>query len=418
MKVGGVWKGLVSFAALAISFPSLVSPQNDLTEQVTENSDGIRIIHNIKGGLWGRGLGITLDLVRKIGDIDTEDEHAAFNYPSDIAVDKNGNIYVLDTKNARIQEFSPEGRYLSTIGRKGRGPGEFMLPDGLDIDREGGLVVSDAAQERIQVFPPKGGRDIRSIILGGPSFRGIRVLSSGNYVSSTSSLFEPEASGVGQKLNEARLLKVLSPDGRVLNAFGRGTDFGEGLTSATGNVCVFDVDEKDAVYLCFIFQNRVEKYSAGGKLIWRADRPLGYSTEARSPEMNACSTSIAADAKGRIWVVTYARQLEKNVETTQTSMLEFSKRGGGVTSRRIETKANTDLRSTDAFKLEIFSADGELLGDIPLSHFADVIRIHEDKLFIIDRDHGSTVYVYRIVEEQARPGTSLAHGENERLYPL
>ena len=399
MKIGGGWKGFVSFAVLAMSIPSPVSPQNILMDQVIDNSDGIRIIHNKKGGLWGRGQGITLDLVRKIGDIDTEDEHVAFNYPSDIAVDKNGNIYVLDTKNARIQEFSPEGRYLSSIGRKGGGPGEFMMPDGLDIDREGGLIVSDGAQGRIQVFPPEGGRDIRSIILGGPSFRGIRALSSGNYVSSTSSLFEPEAKGVGQKLNEARLLKVLSPDGRVLNAFGRGTDFGEGLTNATGNACVFDIDEKDAVYLCFIFQNRVEKYGAGGKLIWRADRPLSYSTEVKSPEMNACSTSIAADARGRIWVVTYARQLEKNVETTQTSIAALTKRGGGVTSRRIETKANTDLRSTDAFKLEIFSAEGELLGEIPLSHFADVIRIHEDKLFIIDRDHGSTVYVYRVFEK-------------------
>ena len=400
MKIGGVWRGLVSFAILAMSFPSSVSPQNNLMEQVIDNSDGIRIIHNKKGGLWGRGLGITLDLVFKIGDIDTEDEHVAFNYPSDIAVDKNGNIYILDTKNARIQEFSPEGRYLSTFGRKGGGPGEFILPDGLDIDREGGLIVSDAAQGRIQAFPPEGGRDIRSIILGGPSFRGIRALSSGNYVSSTSSLFVPEASGVGQKLNEARLLKVLSPDGRVLNSFGRAIDFGEGLANATGNSCVFDVDQKDAVYLCFIFQNKLEKYSADGKLIWRADRPLSYSTEVKSPEMNACSTSIAADPRGRIWVVTYARQLEKNVETTQTSMLEFGKRGaGGVTSRRIETRANTDLRSTDAFKLEIFLSAGELLGEIPLSHFADVIRVHEDKLFIIDRDHGSTVYVYRIIEK-------------------
>ncbi len=400
MKKCGVWKGLVPFVVLAMSSPRPVCPQNLSMAQVIDNGAGPRIIHNKKGGLLGKGLGITLDLVRKIGDIDTEDEHAAFNYPSDVAVDKKGDIYVLDTKNARIQEFSPAGRYLSTIGRKGAGPGEFLLPDGLDIDREGRLIVSDATQGRMQVFPPEGGRDIRSIILGGPSFRGIRVLSSGNYVSSTSSLFLPEASGVGQKLNEARLLKVLSPDGRVLNSFGRGTDFGEGLMNATGNACVFDVDEKDAVYLCFNFQNKLEKYSAEGKLIWRADRPLNYSTEVKSPEMNACSTSIAADAKGRVWVVTYSRQLEKNVETTQTSVLEFNRRGGGgAPSRRIETRANTDLRSTDAFKMEIFSGDGELQGEIPLSHFADVIRIHGDKLFIIDRDHGSTVYVYRIVDK-------------------
>jgi len=112
------------------------------------------------------------------------------------------------------------------------------------------------------------------------------------------------------------------------------------------------------------------------------------------------ATGRAADAKGRAWVVTYARQLEESVETAQTMTLGLAKRGGGGTvDRFITTKANTDLRSTDAFKLEIFSVDGELLGDIPLTHFADVIRIHGETLFLIDRDHGSTLYVYRIVEK-------------------
>ena len=60
-----------------------------------------------------------------------------------------GNIYVLDTGNARIQKFGPDGAYLATIGRKGQGPGEFIMPDALDIDRDGNLVVADPAQCRI-----------------------------------------------------------------------------------------------------------------------------------------------------------------------------------------------------------------------------------------------------------------------------
>ena len=376
------------------------SPQENLRNPITEIIDGVRVIHNRVGGLRGTDLGISLDLVSRIGDIDTEDEHVAFHYPSDITVDKSGNIYVLDAGNTRIQKFAADGKFLSTIGRKGKGPGEFMLPDGLDIDREGSLIVSDVAQLRIQVLPSEGSMDIKVIHLESPSFRGIRALSSGNYIFSTSSLFEPEASGVGQKLDEARLLKVLSPEGQILNAFGRGVDFGESLTNAMGNACVFDVDKKDAIYLCYIYQNRVEKYSPDGKLIWRADRPLSYSTEVKSLEMNACSTSIAADAKGRIWVVTYARQLEKEVEEVRTTTTTLSPRGGGrATFARVKTEANTDVRTTDAFKLEIFLDDGELLGEIPLKHFADVIRIHEDKLFIIDRDHGCTIYVYKIVEK-------------------
>jgi DNA-binding beta-propeller fold protein YncE len=395
------WHFAVGTLFLAIFFLSIphpgslqASPQNP----VTGSTDVVRIIHNKAGNLRGPALGITINLVRKIGDINTEDEHCAFRYPSDIAVDASGNIYVLDSGNARIQEFTADGKYLATIGRHGQGPGEFMLPDGLDIDRKGGLIVSDAAQLRIQAFPSKESEDIAFVRLEGSSFRGIRVLASGDYVSSTSSLFDPEVSGTGQRLNEARLLKILSPAGQVLNAFGRGIDFGDSQMNAKGNACAFDVDQRDNIYLCFIFQNRLEKYGPNGKLIWRADRPLSYDTGAKTAKMNACSTGIAADTKGRTWVVTYARQLEENVETVQTMMLGLVKRGSAAVNRFITTSGDTDLRSTDAFKLEIFSADGELLGEIPLTHFADVIRIHQESLFIIDRDHGSTIYIYRIVE--------------------
>jgi sugar lactone lactonase YvrE len=116
-----------------------------------------------------------------------------------------------------------------------------------------------------------------------------------------------------------------------------------------------------------------------------------------SPEMNTCSAGLAVDGKGRGWVLTYARQLKKE-EQVQTSMMGTSA-GGGVDNVSIKTEGNTDLRTTDAFKLEIFDPDGVFLGEIPLTHFADVIRIAGDRLFLIDRERGVTVYQYRIVEK-------------------
>jgi len=95
--------------------------------------------------------------------------------------------------------------------------------------------------------------------------------------------------------------------------------------------------------------------------------------------------------------VTYARQLRKE-EQVQTTMMMFGGRGG-VSTASVKTTGNTDLRTTDAFKLEIFGADGVLLGEITLTHFADVIRVFGDRLFLIDRERGVTVYEYRIVEK-------------------
>ena len=124
--------------------------------QKIETIDGVRIVHNEKVGKWGKNPDVAIKLIRTIGDVDTEDENLAFNSPSDIAMDSSGNIYILDSGNQRIQKFSPEGKYLATIGRKGQGPGEFNYPGSLDIDGQGNLYVLDPFVKKIEVLSPQG----------------------------------------------------------------------------------------------------------------------------------------------------------------------------------------------------------------------------------------------------------------------
>jgi sugar lactone lactonase YvrE len=386
-------------------------PTAGLAAQKIEAVDGVRVVHNEKGGLWGKSPKVSLELVRKIGDIDTDDENLAFHYPNDVAVDGQGNIHVLDAANARVQKFGPDGKYLATIGRKGQGPAEFIMPDSIDFDKDGNLVVSDASQMRIHVIIG-GGKDVRTLVMKDDWIYGIRCLGAGSLVGRASTYSIPRPNRPGKKVDEMRLFRVLAADGQVAGEFGALADFGEPLTNAMSNASTFDIDDEDAVCVSFNAQNKIEKYGSGGKLLWRADRPLNFSTEIKkkgkvetsgsgtswsAPELNSCSAGLAVDAKGRIWVLTYNRQLKKE-EEVQTSMMSVGG-AGGVSNVSVKTEGNTDLRETDAFKLEIFAADGVLLGEVPLTHFADVIRIAGDSLFLIDRERGVTVYQYRIVEK-------------------
>jgi sugar lactone lactonase YvrE len=379
--------------------------------QKVETVDGVRAVHNVKGGLWGTTPRLGLELVRKIGDVDTEDEHVAFNYPSDIAVDKDGNIYILDAGNTRIQKFDTDGNYLATIGRKGQGPGEFIMPTGLDIDRDGNLVVGDTAQSRLHVIVGDG-KDSRSIILRGERIYGVRCLADGGYVGRASTWVYPMRGQDTPKIADMRLFRHLAADGRITGSFGTLTDFGETMTNAAGNTTETVVGLGDALLVTYTAQNRVEKYGPDGGLLWRADRPLDYGTEVKkkgkletssggvsmsAPEMNTCSAGIAVDAEGRIWVLTYARQLKKE-EQVQTSMMSVGGQAG-VSNVSIKTEGNTDLRTTDAYRLDVFDEDGVLLGAIPLTQFADVLRIAGDRLFLIDRERGVSVYEYKIVEK-------------------
>jgi len=379
--------------------------------QKIETVDGVRVVHNIKGGLWGKTPKIALELVRKIGDVDTEDEHLAFNFPSDVTADKDGNIYILDSANARVQKFGPDGKYLATIGRKGQGPGEFIFPDALSLDKDGNLVVADSAQNRVHIIMG-GGKDVRSFVVNEGLISGVRPLPSGEFAGRASTYGGPRPGQSAKSVKVMRLFRRIGGDGRIAGSFGLLADLGEPMTSAMGNASTFDVDAAGAILVGFNAQNRVEKYAPDGTLLWRADRPLAYGTEVKkkgkmeqseggisvsAPEMNSCAAGIAVDGNGRAWVVTYARQLKEN-EKVRTMMMSSDVQGG-VSNVSVKTEGNTDLRTTDAFRLEIFDPDGVLLGEIPLTHFADVIRVYGDQLFLIDRERGVTVYQYRIVEK-------------------
>ncbi len=55
--------------------------------------------------------------------------------PSDVAVSKDGRIYVVNGVNNQIRIYNPNGKFLSAFGDGGSGNGEFRNPLGIDIDK-------------------------------------------------------------------------------------------------------------------------------------------------------------------------------------------------------------------------------------------------------------------------------------------
>jgi peptidylamidoglycolate lyase len=85
-------------------------------------------------------------------------DHAHFNLPTDVAVQRDGSFYVSDGyKNTRVMKFASDGRFDFEWGTKGKGPGEFNLPHGIAIDAQGRVIVCDRENERLQIFDTKGG---------------------------------------------------------------------------------------------------------------------------------------------------------------------------------------------------------------------------------------------------------------------
>lgn len=79
-----------------------------------------------------------------------------FNLPRDTAVGKNGQIYVVDGGNFRIQVFDHNGKYLQSFGTVGKQLGNFARPKEIAADREGNVYVVDSAFGNFQIFSADG----------------------------------------------------------------------------------------------------------------------------------------------------------------------------------------------------------------------------------------------------------------------
>ena len=76
--------------------------------------------------------------------------------PSGMAFDADDNLLVVDSQNHRVQKFSKDGRFISKWGEQGSGPGQLNLPWGLSIDRAGDVFIADWGNDRIQKFTADG----------------------------------------------------------------------------------------------------------------------------------------------------------------------------------------------------------------------------------------------------------------------
>lgn len=81
-----------------------------------------------------------------------------FNRPTKVAIDPGTKeLYIADGYgNARVHKFTAEGRHLFSWGEYGSDPGQFNLPHSVCTDREGNVYVADRENHRIQIFNDQG----------------------------------------------------------------------------------------------------------------------------------------------------------------------------------------------------------------------------------------------------------------------
>jgi NHL repeat-containing protein len=138
---------------------------------------------------------------------------SSFSRPTDVAWDRAGNVYIADGigTNNRVAKFDKDGRFLKQWGSTGSEQGQFNGVKSLAVDAQGNVYVADAGNKRIQVFDSEGTFKSQFANIGTPL---TMCMTRG----STQYLYISHA-GDEDGMEDATIYKV-ALDGKVLGKFG------------------------------------------------------------------------------------------------------------------------------------------------------------------------------------------------------
>ncbi len=97
---------------------------------------------------------------RSFGPACSQTSGTPLSAPAGVALDSQGNVWVLDTGNDRVVEYSSEGVCLAVYGQKGTAAGQFEAPQGIAVDQFGNLWVADTGNKRIQEISSSTGKSL------------------------------------------------------------------------------------------------------------------------------------------------------------------------------------------------------------------------------------------------------------------
>lgn len=147
------------FLIIISSFFIFCGPTQDKVDKIIE--DGVEVVLNHLEPYTLKGEPSTFNLKEEFR-IDTEMDKTAKIGLTDLRcfdVDSQGNIYLLKMgrgKGGDIFKFDKTGKFISSFGIAGQGPGEFIYPRHLEIDIRGKLFITDQGKSKLIIFDSDG----------------------------------------------------------------------------------------------------------------------------------------------------------------------------------------------------------------------------------------------------------------------
>ena len=208
-------------------------------------------------------------------------ESRGLKSPAGIALDGQGNIYVTDARGSCLVKFASSGKLLARWGEEGSKPGELNNPSGVAVDAAGDVYVVDSGNNRIVKYSPGGA--VKKIWGKQGSERGEFVFPSAITVNQENEVFV---------VDRARVQKF-SPEGAFMDAWGK-PGSGPGELKGPVGACI---DGQNYIYLADSGNNKIMKFDPKGNLISQWGAAGAADGQMLSP------LGVAANDKGSIFVI-------------------------------------------------------------------------------------------------------------------
>ena len=95
-------------------------------------------------------------LVSTLGSGTRDSGEYGFNTPGGLSLDAQGNLYVVDMLNYAVKKYSPEDKFVLSLGEAGDTEGTFSRPKVVAVDGDGRIFVSDTLLVAVAVFGANG----------------------------------------------------------------------------------------------------------------------------------------------------------------------------------------------------------------------------------------------------------------------
>lgn len=243
--------------------------------------------------------------------VDAQDESASFNYASGVAVDDKGNVYVADTENQRIRKITKEGMVSTLAGSSASGDADgkkdaarFNYPSGVAVDNKGNVYVADKDNHRIRKITKEG---VVSTLAGsgapgdanGKKGTASFNLPSGVAVDSQDNVYVAD-------LGNHRIRKITS-EGQVSTLAGSGKGrFADGQETAASfnGPSGVAVDGEGYVYVADRYNHRIRQITPEGKVTTLAGNGAASYVNGRGTAASFDSPDgVAVDGSGTVYVV-------------------------------------------------------------------------------------------------------------------